>query len=326
MYYYRPIGVNSAKIMADEEREEGENEKKENFDTILPGRIKTYTENIVVVGAEVHDKLPVNKLMFMAQAIRTVKLESVQTVLYFKQGYSNTMIAEFKKSLKYFKPNIAIIEITTVKELINYLNSGGITGKSNLRMKPYKNSLFKVKNVYIFSHGMPSRITFLLDWDLYKTNNKIISSVKAEDNELNLKNYKTINPNAFVREGYVWSFACRTGIGPEDTSDIEIFTWNKDASLAQKLANSLNVHTVAFLRRSNYEDTWGSRFDRAGLKIKKYFEIADDDDFKKYKDSDKMIDNKYHWNPLGAFNGVKAGSTPKGPPEGMTIFSKKEDN
>ena len=46
-----------------------------------------YNENIVIIGAEVHDKRRVNKLMFMAQAVRRVKISSIQTVLYFKYGY-----------------------------------------------------------------------------------------------------------------------------------------------------------------------------------------------------------------------------------------------
>lgn len=323
MYNYSPIGIYSSKALADEEREES---RQENFDIVLPGKIKTYTENIIIVGAEVHDKLPVNKLMFMAQAVRKVKLESIQTVLYFNQGYSSVMIAEFKKSLTSFKKNIKIIEITTILEVINYLNFGDVKGKSNIRTKATNNALFKVKNLYIYSHGMPSRITFLLDWELYKNTNRIVSSVKSEENELNLSNYQKISSNAFVREGYIWSFACRTAMGPGHDSDFEL-NWEMEKSLAQKLSNDLGVRVSAFLRRSSYEDTWGSREDRKNLKVGGVLnnigiDIPSDDNFTEYKKFDKMLENKYHWNSKGAFRGVKAGSTPVNPPQGMMIFQK----
>lgn len=35
-----------------------------------------------------------------------------------------------------------------------------------------------------------------------------------------------------------------------------------------------------------------------------------------------MIDGKYHWNPKGAFRGVKAGDSPADPPIGMILFQK----
>ncbi|WP_449399658.1 hypothetical protein [Chryseobacterium wanjuense] len=140
---------------------------------ILPNKseiIKLYHENIVIVASEVHDKKSVNKLMFMAQAIRRVRISSVQTVLYFTHGYSSNMIFEFERSLRNYKKNIKIIAITNISELINYINLGYTKSfQGDYRNKPDKNgSIYKVNTLYIYSHGMPSRITFMLDWDLYK--------------------------------------------------------------------------------------------------------------------------------------------------------------
>jgi hypothetical protein len=82
-----------------------------------------FNENIVIVGAEVHDKSVVNKLMFMAQAVRRVKISSVQTVLYFKHGYSKNMISEFNKSLTLYKKSIEIIPVSNLTEVINYITT-----------------------------------------------------------------------------------------------------------------------------------------------------------------------------------------------------------
>lgn len=55
------------------------------------------------------------------------------------------------------------------------------------------------------------------------------------------------------------------------------------------------------------------------LKVKNFFEIADDDFFLNIK---SIIDGKYHWNPKGAFREVKAGDSPADPPRGMILFQK----
>lgn len=291
-----------------------------------------YNENVVIVGAEVHDKKAVNKLMFMAQAIRRVRISSVQTVIYFKQGYSQSMISEFEKSLKFYKKGIKIVAISNLVELINYLNFGYTTNsKDDYRTKPDKyGNMYKIKNVYIYSHGMPSRITFLLDWDVYKKANNINSSETATNNELTLSNYIQLNPKSFKNDGELWSYACRTGISVDNDSEVEKFTWGEDESLAQKIADRLNIKVHAFLKRSNYQNTWGGRNDRIDLKIadqleKVNIEIKNDDDFRAYKKQEKKIDNTYPWQPQGAYRDVIAGDFPYGPPPCMCIYQKNKD-
>lgn len=290
-----------------------------------------YNENIVVVGAEVHDKKPVNKLMFMAQAIRRVKVSSVQTVIYFKHGYSQNMISEFENSLKRYKKNIKVISIFNISQLFNYLNIGSIDKSgSDYRTRPDEyGNMYKVKNVYFYSHGMPSRITFMLDWDIYMKNNNIKSNETAQKNELNLGNYTILNPKSFSKDAELWSFACRTGLSVDNDSEVEKFTWGETESLAQKLAERLNAKVHAFLKRSNYELTWGGRSDRLDLKIadnleKINIDIKNDDNFRAYKKQEKKIDEIYPWQPQGAYRDVIAGDFPYGPPSCMCLFQKSK--
>ncbi|MEN4759614.1 hypothetical protein ABEG63_04665 [Chryseobacterium sp. C39-AII1] len=302
---------------------------------ILPNNsaiIRLYYENIVIVASEVHDKKSVNKLMFMAQAIRRIRISSVQTVLYFTHGYSSNMIFEFEKSLRNYKKNIKIIAIKNISELINYINLGYTNNiQGDYRTIPNENgSMYKVNNLYIYSHGMPSRITFMLDWDLYKKNNNIKSSEDANGNELNLSNYTKLNPSSFSKDAEIWSFACRTGLSIDNDTEIERFTWGENESLAQKLSDRLNCKTHAFLKRSNYENTWGSQSDRIDLKIADNLEkinihTTKEDKFREYKKSEIQIDGKYPWQPQGAYNDVKAGDFPLGPPNCMCLFQKNKD-
>lgn len=291
-----------------------------------------YTENIVIVGSEIHDKKPVNKLMFMAQAVRRVRISSVQTVIYFKHGYSSNMISEFETSLKNYRKNIKIISIANIEELFNYLNTGYINQSSEgYRIKPDKyGNRYKVGNIYIYSHGLPSRITFMLDWERYVNTNKIESTQKSLDNELNLSNYTRLNPKSFSTNSEIWSFACRTGLSIDNDSYFEIFTWGEERSLAQKLANRLDVKVHAYLKRSSYELTWGERLDRINLKVADMLEKIDipikkDDDFRAYKKQEKKIDKIYTWQPQGAYRDVIPGDSPSGPPACMCIFRKNKE-
>lgn len=276
-------------------------------------------ENIIVIGAEVHSEKASNKLMFMAQAVRKINIEKIQTIIYFEQGYSENMKTEFEKSVNLYNKNISIIRISSISQLISYINIGSIFHNLiNIRIFPYKNnSIYKIKNIYIYSHGMPSRITFLLDWETYKVNHNIQSDEKSSANELNLTNYMNLNPESFLDGASIWSYACRTGLSSENNSDIEIFTWGEEESLAQKMADFLNINIYAFLKRSSYEDTWGSKLDRLSLKI------FDDDEFSNYKKEEKKIDNKFTWQPQGAYRDVKAGDTPHGPPNCLCLFRKE---
>ena len=232
-----------------------------------------------------------------------------------KSGYHN---ADNRIKAIHTKSGHKLIFTEDISQLISYINIGSIFHNLiNIRIFPYKNnSIYKIKNIYIYSHGMPSRITFSLDWETYKVNHNIQSDEKSSATELNLTNYMNLNPESFLDGASIWSYACRTGLSSENNSDIEIFTWGEEESLAQKMADFLNINIYAFLKRSSYEDTWGSKLDRLSLKIF-------DDEFRNYKKEEKEIDNKFIWQPQGAYRDVKAGDTPYGPPNCLCLFRKE---
>jgi len=105
----------------------------------------------------------------------------------------------------------------------------------------------------------------------------------------------------------------------------------KDNSLAQKMANKGKITVYAFMRRSLYEDAWGTQTHRdtyasdndAGdsgwenfkTDMKDAFKTDPKDmsDFNKYRKKEVKID-KAIWNPDGAYSDVKAGTWPIGVP------------
>ena len=170
----------------------------------------------------------------------------------------------------------------------------------------------------------------MLDWDIYKINNKINSPETAESNELNLKNYDLFNSDSFSREAEIWSYACRTGINVDDATDIE-FVWGGEKSLAQMIANKLKINVNAYARRSNYGDTWGSWTDRRLLqganldeKILPKEKVTYDNKFRDYKEQEIFIGkDNYPWQPQGAYRDVKAGDSPIGPSKMLIKYSPK---
>jgi hypothetical protein len=120
-------------------------------------------------------------------------------------------------------------------------------------------------------------------------------------------------------------------IDDDDSTDVELI-WGGTNSLAQKLANNLKINVHAFARRSLYEDTWGSSNDRILLKgadlDEKIFPkemITYDNEFRGYKRKEKFLDEeKYPWQPQGAYRDVKAGNSPVGPPKRLIKYTPKK--
>jgi len=124
----------------------------------------------------------------------------------------------------------------------------------------------------------------------------------------------------------LYSYACRTGIGV--SSEI-VNNPLKSNSLAQKMSNHSQIIVHAYMKRSLYEDTWGTQNHRdtyisdnnkgesfvENLKtdIKDVF-VDDPNDmslFTTYISTEKKIDGAI-WNSKGAYLPVKAGDFPKG--------------
>ncbi|WP_369989601.1 hypothetical protein [Pseudomonas xanthosomatis] len=138
------------------------------------------------------------------------------------------------------------MEVATAQELIDYLNEG-----KNRRQ-------FPIEQLALFSHGVPQRVAFG-----YQLTDDF-------DMALNMLNYEQISPQAFTSKAQIDSYACRTGMGTRSEFPIEDsiqFLPQPHQSLAQLLADHLRVKVRAFVRRSDYKNTWGSFDERQWGKL-----------------------------------------------------------
>lgn len=279
-------------------------------------------ETIIIVGTEQHSANSANKLMFPAQAVREVR-ENLNEypyleILIFKDGYTKNQLDAFSKAILSYNEKARVIQINSVEELINFINGGSI--KINKESK-YRESK-KISEIKIFAHG------YVRD----KTNEGVIAfgldGKNASKQELDNKIFSEINENVFLKnnQSHLYSYACRTGIGV--SSEI-VNNPLKSNSLAQKISNHSQIIVHAYMKRSLYEDTWGTQNHRdtyisdndkgesfvENLKtdIKDVF-VDDPNDmslFTTYISTEKKIDGAI-WNSKGAYLPVKAGDFPKG--------------
>jgi hypothetical protein len=92
----------------------------------------------------------------------------------------------------------------------------------------------------------------------------------------------------FAEGALVTSWSCRTGIGSRKEIFKNIEEAKCDESLAQLIANATWATVKAFLRRSQYEDTYGEQtiFGKLGRKLDNRVE-----DLEKYKAEEKKYEN-----------------------------------
>lgn len=242
-------------------------------------------EYIAVVGTQIHND-PANKLSFIGQAVRYMRKymqegnRGVYTVLIFEEGYEDKHYAMLESSAMKFGFKYKKIEYNT--NLFKYLNEG-----SDRHCIP-------VKQLSIFCHGLQSEFAFGYKYAV------------SEKLSVNLQNYTMINENIFSRLGRINSYACRTAMGRLDGHSDYEFTPKINESLAQKMANYFDIPVFAYVIRSSYADTWGSRSQRLASKVIK------DPWFEKLS-LEREVNIKLcgaSYNIDGALNDVGAGTTP----------------
>ena len=251
-------------------------------------------ENIVVVGSQ-NDNSAGNKLMFVNQAIRSLRLYSKshpnesRSMVLFTGGYTKKQIARIEKSVA--KYGGTLIQVNSAKEMTNYINSKS-TGNSDLSTARTED---KITNMDMFSHGIAGAVEFG-----YKTEN-------AESYSLNKANVMNINKGAFYgTASTITSYACRTALG----TDIRIigsdYGINPVNSFAQKLANASGAHVQAFPVRTDYQFTLGTWSERRF-------------GFPNPKPIIETVDGAAFM-PMGASHSVKPGNTPIGLYQGHLNF------
>lgn len=271
------------------------------------------TPELIAVAGSQHDSGSGNKMMFVGQAVRELaefkrsKPGLTRTLVVFTPSYNDTMLREARKSADAY--GAGFVEVTNVQDLFDYLNRG-----KDRQQSP-------IEHLSLFSHGVPHRIAFG-----YRLAND-------DQMSLDMLSYDKISPLAFSRTARVDSYACRTGMGnlPElFTEDFVQFRSQANESLAQRLADHLRIKVRAFIRRSDYKNTWGSFEER---QLGKLCGLSDNsapaeewcrmwsrlEEERKYNHRE----NKFTYQTMGAIHPVISGDTPIGAPGGYFEFLPK---
>lgn len=271
------------------------------------------TPELIAVAGSQHDSASGNKMMFIGQAVRELaefkrsKPTLTRTLVVFTPSYNAAMLSAARSSANAY--DAGFVEVTNAQELIDYLNQG----------KDRKQS--PIQHLSLFSHGVPQRIAF--GYQL------------AEETQMSLDvlNYARISPLAFSAAAQIDSYACRTGMGNRPEFPIEEgiqFFPQTNESLAQLLADHLQVRVRAFIRRSDYKNTWGSFEERQLGKLcgisdstapgegwcRKWNQLKDE----RNENHDLL---KFTYQTMGAINPVISGDTPIGVPGGHFEFLPK---
>lgn len=298
-----------------------------------------------------------SKFMFAHQSLRRVLLNPAltHTILLCQQGYTEKQ----KKVLidRFLELKCNVWQIDSAQHVVNYINTKDPNDDGSLKAVRL---IEKVERLLIYSHGIVSKICLGM------------GQFSEGDDKLKFDKdiAKKLNPLAFAVGAKVYSFACRTGLGnPEINKSIYKTQIRRSTpigvtsmgvpisqdeygtiqmplysaqSLAQAIANSGKVTTLAYLCRSDYEDTLNTPDEldfmdayRAGVyketrERKNYDTLANygeptDIEIERYKIlndrfKSRVIVDKMRFDPQGALHPVKGGTTPVGLPQDMKTY------
>jgi hypothetical protein len=193
-----------------------------------------------------------------------------------------------------------------------------------------KHGKLLLQDVSFFSHGKPSNIR--LNYD------------SSPDVDFGLSDVSSASADAFVVDGRIYSYACRTG----NNSINESFSSDADAhpetSLAQVMADHFQVEVHAFLTRSDYDGVLRDKSDSATIAgaLKKARETDDGKLIDIPPDYEALPDpaltagvifgrgpkkegtDKYAlWRKSGGIQLPKSGTSPSGLTPGLHVFRPK---
>ncbi|QXH47497.1 PAAR domain-containing protein [Pseudomonas xanthosomatis] len=271
------------------------------------------TPELIAVAGSQHDEGSGNKMMFIAQAVRELaefrrsKPDTARTLIVFTPSYNEKMLYAAGESADAY--GAELVKVNTFQELVDYLNRGKDRTES------------PIEHLSLFSHGVPHRIAF--GYQLTSDYNMA----------LNVLNYEQISPQAFAPSAQIDSYACRTGMGNRSEFPIEDgiqFYPQTNQSLAQLLADHLRVKVRAYIRRSDYKNTWGTFEERQLGKLCELSDNAAPDRawcekwirLVEERDSNEA-NHDFTYQTMGAIHSVMSGDTPIGAPGGCFDFLPK---
>jgi hypothetical protein len=269
---------------------------------------KPLTPELIAVAGSQHDNSSGNKMMFIAQAVRELaefrrhRQELHRTLVVFTPAYSHAMLDKARESAQIYGADF--VSVTNAQAFIDYLNKG-----KDRQQSP-------IEHLSLFSHGVPQQVAF--GYQL----------TEAAQLSLSVENYEQISADAFSRSALIESYACRTGMAnsPELWLEegVQIYPQTNE-SLAQLLANHTRLTVRAFIRRSDYKNTWGTFEERQLLKgclAINNTELIMCRELRKLFDERASItrEHDFAYQNIGATSPVISGGSPKGVPEGFHEF------
>lgn len=183
------------------------------------------SENLLCIGSEMFYDSFWLKMMFIGAAFvgaRNMRKADKKTLAYVDNGYTNFEKLALDGLAK--EQGFTTMPLSSSAAMLALLNRD----RDN----------YGLLDVMFFCHGVNSRISMNF-WG-------------RPNIELTKNNVSSANARAFLPNGRVFSYACRTGV----LVDRESFDKESDAqpenSLAQLMANHFNIEVHAYLRRSFY--------------------------------------------------------------------------
>uniref|UniRef100_UPI001A982D61 RHS repeat domain-containing protein n=1 Tax=Foetidibacter luteolus TaxID=2608880 RepID=UPI001A982D61 len=212
-------------------------------------------EKIVVSGSEEsHGRYSLNFILPAMKKIDAHKTENKTTEvswLIFRAGYTEKQVQQINSWSA--ARNVNVTWLNSSEEFVNYINTKNTSNNPSL-VNRRKDDL--IQSIDIYSHGIPGMFDF---GHGHNENNaqgiKISEAYKFDESKLGM-----ISQDAFMTEAVLTSNACRTGAGAS-IGDVSLFSSEPENSLAQKIADRLNITVNALQSRSLYTGILGNKVD-----------------------------------------------------------------
>ncbi|MDR1064115.1 MAG: hypothetical protein LBL48_09360 [Azoarcus sp.] len=216
-----------------------------------PGIVDSWSFRVILgnIKSQVESGQAGDRAMFVNQGIRQVReyqkrrkdqqekkdkgRQDRSVFFIFRENYEPQALTKIKSIVKdRYGAEFAILD--NIGELVNFVNSR-------------RNKKRFIKQMDFYSHGLVGAIEFGYDTD------------KADSYRFGHVQARLLKPEMFHDDAVVMSYACRTGIAVDRDSFADGTSPQYDKSLAQTLADCADVEVHAFLRRTDYRQTYGNK-------------------------------------------------------------------
>lgn len=190
------------------------------------------------------------KMMFVAPAVtvasgpRLLRRADETVIAYVEEDY--TFLEKLPLEAVANRFGYRVVPLANSEAITSVINDLPVTQEDGCTIRT------KLQDVVFFCHGTPGRLALNYDSDKVRV-------------DLTKQLLPHLDPRAFVEDGKLFSFACRTGNGSRSRrfrSDAEA---RPEHSLAQQLSDHFNITVMAYLTRTYYGEVLRNRADSATI-------------------------------------------------------------